>query len=335
MTINRNKLLILIVLPVILFFVSLFLGRYPVAPGTVLKILADSLVPGTFECHDTARTVILQVRLPRILLAMLVGAGLSISGATFQGMFRNPLVSPYILGVCSGAGFGAALAILCSESPLLIQVSAFSFGLAAVTMAYTLSRVSTSTPVLMMVLSGVVLSALFSALISLAKYVADPYEKLPAIVFWLMGSLSGRSLKDFGFIVIPILMGTTGLLLVRWRINVMSLGHEEARTLGVNIEVMKGIVITCATVITAAAVCVSGVIGWVGLVIPHIGRMLVGPDHRVLLPATLAIGAAYLLMIDNLARILTATEIPLGILTAIVGAPFFAYLLRRTKGGWE
>jgi iron complex transport system permease protein len=280
-------------------------------------------------------TVIFQVRLPRVLLAMFVGAGLSISGASFQGMFQNPLVSPGILGVSAGAGFGAALAILLSGNDAVIQISAFGFAILAVALTYRISRVYKTTPVLMLVLSGVVVGALFLALIGLIKYVADPYEKLPAITFWLMGSLSDASVKHLTTVVPPIVAGSIGLLLVRWRMNILSMGDEEARSLGINTELLKRFIIICATVVTAAAVCVSGMIGWVGLVIPHVARMIVGPDHKVLLPASLSLGAGYLLVIDNIARTATSAEIPLGILTAIIGAPFFAYLLRKTRGrGW-
>ena len=215
-----------------------------------------------------------------------------------------------------------------------IQLSALLFGILAIALAYFISRVYRSTPTLMLVLSGVVVGAIFSALISLIKYVADPYQKLPAIVFWLMGSLSAASTSDLIAAAPPILLGSLGLLLVRWRINILSLGDEEARSLGVRTDLLKGIIIACATLVTAVGVSVSGIIGWVGLVIPHVGRMLVGPDHRVLLPASVALGAGYLVLIDDLARTITTAEIPLGILTALVGAPFFAYLLRRTKGRW-
>lgn len=331
---SKKKLIILIALPLALFFISLFWGRYPISPLTVIQVLAAKVLPIEPHWPDTVETVIFQIRMPRALLAMFVGASLAISGASFQGMFQNPLVSPGILGVSAGAGFGAALAILLSGNAVMIQVFALVFGMVAVAMTYTISRVYKTTPVLMLVLSGVVVGALFSALISLTKYVADPYEKLPAIVFWLMGSLSASSVKDLFTAVPPMILGTTGLLLVRWRINILSMGDEEARALGINTELLKGIIIVCATVVTASAVCVSGIVGWVGLVIPHVGRMMVGPDHRVLLPASLAIGAAYLLLIDDLARTVTSAEIPLGILTAIVGAPFFAYILRRTRGGW-
>jgi iron complex transport system permease protein len=280
-------------------------------------------------------TVIFKVRLPRILLAMLVGSALSISGASFQGMFQNPLVSPSILGVSSAAGFGAAVAILYSCNSLMIQVSAILFGLIGVILTYFLSRVYKTTSILMLVLSGVVISAFLSALISLTKYVADPYEKLPAITFWLMGSLSTASMKDLLRIIFPMSLGIGGLLAVSWRINILSMGDEEARSLGIKTELLKGVIIFCATILTASAVCVSGMIGWVGLIIPHICRMIVGPDHRKLLPASLSVGAAYLLLIDDLARTVSSAEIPLGILTAIIGLPFFAYLIRKTKGGWH
>jgi len=266
---------------------------------------------------------------------MCIGAALSIGGASFQGMFRNPLVSPDILGVSSGAGFGAALAILLSGDQAWIRVSAFAFGIIGVIIAYMMSRTFNTTPTLMLVLSGVVVSAFFGALISATKTVADPYSKLQAITFWLMGGLSAVTARDIVWTIPPIAVSAVVLLLIRWRINIISMGDEEAASLGVNTEVIKGVVILCVTLLTASAVCISGIIGWVGLVIPHIGRMLVGPDHKVLLPVSLILGAMYLLAMDDIARTVTAAEIPLGILTAIIGAPFFGYLIRKTKGAWS
>jgi len=331
---SKKKLAIMIMVPVGLFFLSLLLGRYTIDPLTCIKVLASKFLPIQRDWSSTVESVIFDIRLPRALLAMIVGAGLSISGASFQGMFRNPLVSPDVLGVSAAAGFGAACGILLSNGAILIQILALFFGVVGVVLAYMLSRVYKTTPILMLVLSGIVVGAFFSALISLTKYVADPYSKLPVITFWLMGSLSSALYKDI-LLAGPItFIGTTGLLLVRWQLNVLSMGDKEARSVGVKTELLKVIIIGCATLITAASVCVSGIIGWVGLVIPHIGRMIVGPDHRVLLPATISIGASYLLVIDNIARCVMATEIPLGILTALVGAPFFAYLIRKTRGGW-
>jgi iron complex transport system permease protein len=324
---------LLVVVPLGLACLSLFLGRFPISPVTLVRVMSSRILPVQPDWPDTVETVIFNIRLPRTVLAMCIGAGLSISGAAFQGMFQNPLVSPDILGVTAGAGFGAALGILLSGNAVMIQVSALCFGVLAVALSYLISRVYKTVPTLMLVLSGVVVGAIFSALLSLIKYVADPNQKLPAIVFWLMGSLAAVSKRDVITAVPPILLGTIGLLLVRWRINILSMGDEEARSLGVKVERLKGVIILCCTAVTASAVSVCGIIGWVGLVIPHIGRMLVGPDHKVLLPASLALGAAYLLFIDDLARTMISAEIPLGILTAIVGAPFFAFLLRKSRRG--
>jgi iron complex transport system permease protein len=332
---SKKKILLLIVLPLAIFYISLFVGRYPISPLTVIQVMLSKIFPIEPSWAETIENIIFRIRLPRTLLAMFVGSALSISGASFQGMFRNPLVSPDILGVSAAAGFGAALAILISGNSVTIQVLAFVFGIFGVFLTYLISRVYKTTPVLILVLSGVVVGAFFSALISATKYVADPYEKLPAITFWLMGSLASASIKDLITAVPPILLGTVGLLMVRWRINILAMGDEEARSLGIRTEILKFFIIFCCTLVTASAVCVSGMIGWVGLIIPHVGRMLVGPDHKQLLPASMALGATYLLVIDDLARTVTSAEIPLGILTAVIGAPFFAYLIRRTKGGWK
>ncbi len=327
-------LVALLLLTAVVGFASLFLGRYPISPGTMLRVLISPLVPVEASWEPTVETVVFNIRLPRVLLAMCIGASLSVSGAAFQGMFQNPLVSPDILGVTAGAGFGAALGILLSGSAIVIQLSALAVGILAVVLTYLISRVYRTTPTLMLVLSGIVVGSIFGALLSLAKYVADPQEKLPAIVFWLMGSLATVSRPDVAYAVPPMVLGMGTLLLLRWRVNLLSMGDDEARALGVNPDRLKAVLITACTVATAAGVSVSGIIGWVGLVIPHLGRMLVGPDHRVLMPVSLALGAIYLTVIDDLARSLMAAEIPLGILTAIVGAPFFAVMLRRTRGGW-
>jgi len=326
--------IVLFFLSVAIFLISLSIGRYPLPLGMVFKIPASKFFSIQHTWSENMEIVLLNIRLPRAIVAMLVGAGLSISGASFQGIFKNPLVSPYILGVSAGAGFGAALAILLSGSMIVIQLSAFVFGAMAVALTYVISRIYKTTPILVLVLAGIVVGAFFSALISLVKYVADPTDKLPAIVFWLMGSLASVTTKDAILVTPPIVAGLFVLLLLSWRINILSMGDEDAQTLGINTEKLKLIIIISVTVITASAVCVSGIIGWVGLIIPHVARMIVGPDHKVLLPVSAAIGASYLLLVDSLARTMTTAEIPLGIITAIVGAPFFAYLLRKSKGGW-
>jgi iron complex transport system permease protein len=324
----------IILLPVLIFFLSLFIGRYNLSPLTVVMILVSKFLPITSMGSATAELVLIKVRLPRVLMAMLIGAGLSISGASFQGIFKNPLVSPSLLGVSSAAGFGAVIAILFSAPPLLIQIAAMAMGIGGVFLTYFISRIYKTTPILMLILGGVIVSAFFASLISLVKYVADPDDKLPEIVFWLMGSLNMTSYKQLLMLFPCMIIGTMGLLLVSWRINILTMGEKEARSLGVNTELIKGIVIVCSTLITASAVCVSGMIGWVGLIIPHIARIFVGSDNRYVLPASCALGASYLLLIDNISRAATASEIPLGILTSIVGTPFFAYLLRRKEGGW-
>jgi len=326
---------LLVVVPFALLYVSLFVGRFYVAPHDVARIIASLVVAIPQDWPDSVTTIVLQIRLPRALMAMAVGAGLSISGAAFQGMFRNPLVSTDVLGVSAASGFGAALAILLDRRLVELQLIAFVFGLLGVLITYLLARVYRTTPALMLVLSGVIVGAFFSALLSGAKFVADSEAKLPAITYWLLGSFNATTVRSVATIVPAIAAGVAGLLLVRWKLNVLSMGDDEARALGVRTEWLKGIVIACATLITSAAVSACGVVGWVGLVIPHVARMLVGPDHRILLPATLSLGASYLLVIDGLARTATAVEIPIGILTSIIGAPFFAYLLRRTSATWQ
>lgn len=333
---NRTTLVYL--LPIALLIISLFVGRYQTPLSAVVDesiSTFSSLFFGTPASVSTQHTVLFNVRLPRILAALLVGAALSIAGASFQGIFRNPLVSPYILGVGSGAGFGACLAILLWNNYLMIQLMAFAFGLLAMFIAISMGKVSKGTGTLVFVLSGIIVNSIFTALTSLAKYVADPYDQLPAIVFWLMGSLATVRYVDLLYILLPILIGTLILFLFRWRINILSLGDEEAKALGMDVEKMRLVIIVCATLVTSAAVSISGVIGWVGLVVPHISRMIVGPNYSRLLPMSMVIGASFMLIVDDLSRTIVATEIPLGILTALVGAPVFAYLIKKGRMGWN
>ena len=331
----RTVPLLLIVLPGIIFFISICLGRYEVCPKKVLSILTSGGLYSDINYNDIEEMVIINVRLPRVLLAMVVGSGLAVAGASFQGLFGNPLVSPHILGVTSGAGFGAALGILISGHMGVVQFSAIAFGMTAVCLVYTISHFSNGSRLFVLVLSGIIVGALFTALISLVKLAADPDDKLPSIVFWLMGSLSGASYRDLVLGSSLILVGVIILLLLRWRINILSLSEEEAQSLGINIQGLRLTVIATATLITASAVSLCGIIGWIGLIIPHVARMVVGPDHKNLLPACVPIGGFYLLLIDDMARAAMPMEIPLSILTALVGAPFFAYLLRKTGGGWK
>lgn len=333
----RRPLRLQVLLCVLLFvigIVSLMLGRLRINPIDVVMMLASTLFPIEQAWPSTVQSVLFDVRIPRLLTGMLVGAGLSVSGAAFQGLFRNPLVSPHILGVSAGAGLGAALAILFFGNIYMIQVLSFIFGLLAVSMTYLLSRVYKTTPVLMLVLSGIIVGALFSASTSLLKYIADPVNQMPSIVFWMLGSLNNSSNKDIAIVGPIMLAGIAILLLIRWRINLLAMGEEDARALGVNTTQIRAIIIVCATVISACSVSIAGIIGWIGLVIPHIGRLLVGPDNKLLLPVATLVGASYLVAVDTVARTAMESEIPIGILTAVVGAPIFAYLLRKNRTEW-
>ena len=332
---KKWKIALLWALPIIVAVVSLGVGRFGVDLGQIVKILISPIFPIEQTWTQMEETVVMQIRLPRIILAFLIGGGLAIAGAAFQGMFGNPLVSPDILGVSAGAGFGASLGILIAGHGFAAQVMALLFGLGAIIFTYLISGVKKSAPIFMLVLAGVVTSALFQALISLTKFVADPEEKLPAITYWLMGSLGTATYKDVYIAGPIILIGILILYALRWRINLLTLPEDEAKSLGISVTRLKWTVILGATLITAASVAVAGIVGWVGLIIPHIARMIVGNNNQLVLPVSVSIGGAYLLVIDNLARSITATEIPLSILTAIIGAPFFAILLRKTGGGWS
>ena len=319
-----------------LVLASFGLGRYGVPFGRVLGILGSTFgdVPQFWD--DTEQAVVLAIRVPRVLVACVAGAGLAIAGAALQGTFRNPLVGPQIIGVSSGAAFGGAIALLLFPGKLALVGLCFVFGLLAIAIVLAMSRVGGRTPILMLVLAGVVTSAFFTALVSLIKYIADPEDTLPTIVFWLMGSFSTAGYDELVWLAVPTVMAGAVLYLLRWRINVLSLGDEEAEALGIRVERTRLAIILCVAAIAASVVAVAGVVGWVGLVVPHVARMMVGPDHRVLLPASALTGAGYLLLIDDMARTATAAEIPLGVITAIIGAPIFAYLLKRTQGrGWR
>ncbi|MBN1134469.1 MAG: iron ABC transporter permease [Methanosarcinaceae archaeon] len=335
---KSHTLIFLYVLPFVLIVFSLFVGRYQIQVSSVIDEIIISSYALLYGIHlpvSTDHTVLFSVRLPRIIAALLVGSALSIAGVSFQGVFRNPLVSPYILGVGSGAGFGACLGILLFDSALIIQLLAFIFGLLAMFFAIFMGKVSRGTGSLVFVLAGIIVGSIFTSLISLVKYVADPYDELPEIVFWLMGSLSTVRYEDIVWLAFPLVIGATVLLLLRWRINVLSLGDEEAKALGVDIERIRLVIILCATLVTSAAVSISGIIGWVGLVVPHIARMLVGPNYSILMPVSFVLGASFLLLVDDLARTIAATEIPLGIITSLFGAPLFAYLIKRGRLGWN
>lgn len=306
------------------------IGRYPLKPSEIFMWIAGK------QTDANIGNIMMNIRLPRVLGAILAGACLSCAGASYQGIFRNPMVSPDILGATSGAGFGAAVAIVTSMPPIVIQLSAFVFGIAAVAACYAISVIvgRKENITLVLILSGMVITSLLGAFVSIIKYTADPYGKLPEITYWLMGSLSAITLKQLIPALPPMIVGFIVLMSVKWRINVLSYGDEEARSLGVNAKALRAVVIAAATLITASAVSVCGQIGWVGLVIPHMTRMLAGPDYRKLMPTTILMGGIFLLIVDTISRNLLRVEIPLGILTAIIGAPVFVGLLFRQRRGW-
>lgn len=329
------KFIILVAVFIAAILVSVVLGRYSLSIEDFIKVVWSRvpLINMEHTWSPAAEKVLFEIRLPRIAAAVLIGAALSMAGVCYQGMFRNPLVSPDILGASTGAGFGAAMAILMGAGYFVISASAFIFGLLAVMLAYTVSRFSKTNETLAMILGGMVISALFSAGTSFIKLVADTDDQLPAITYWLMGQLSSIKPDDLKFIIIPMAVGMIPLFLVRWRLNLLTIEEETSKSVGINITALRLVVVVCATLLTASAVSVSGMIGWVGLVIPHFCRMIYGYDYRRLIPATAMFGAAFLLAVDDIARLATTAEIPIGILTSFVGAPLFLYLLLTTGGG--
>lgn len=327
------KVAVLIALPVIFFVGTICIGRYSISPVTVAKCFAEAITGTDMGIADKPYAVVMNLRLPRAFQGLIVGASLAVSGACFQSLFRNPLVSSGMLGVSSGSGFGAALSILLFNNMFMTSAFSFFFGLLAVILSYLVGKVSGGTPTITLVLGGTIIQSIFSALLSLLKYIADPYSELPQITFWLMGSLASTKTAELAFSVLPMGIGLVGMMLFRWRLNVLSMGDREAKTLGLNVGLNKGFVIGFATLATAGAVCISGVIGWVGLVVPHMCRMVIGSDNKWLIPAAISVGACFMVFVDTICRTLTGAEIPIGIVTAIVGGPFFIYLLRKTKGG--
>ena len=328
---RRGRLILCILAAALLslFLLSFWLGRYDVPPGEVIRILLARLFPLDATWTEQMQVAVVHIRLPRILLACMVGGCLATAGTAYQSVFRNPMAAPDILGASSGACFGAALAILLGFSRSSVTVLAFGSSLLSVALVYAIARRTRGNQVMSILLAGVMIGSLFSACTSYVKLVADPSNQLPEITYWLMGSLSGTRMGTVRFAAVCMAVGLVPLLLLRWRMNLLTLSPDEARAMGVHTDRLRLAVILSSTVLTAAAVSVSGMIGWVGLVIPHLSRRIVGSDCRRLMPMACLFGAAFLLLVDNMARCLTATEIPIGILTAFVGAPFFIYLMVR------
>ncbi len=332
-----------------IMMLSFALGRYPINPIELVQTvygLANNAIAGflqsvfgvtvpLIEVDQKMATALLNIRLPRIMVVVLVGAALAVAGASYQGMFKNPLVSPDLLGASAGASLGACLALLLDMPNSMVQLLAFIGAMVAVGGAVWMNKmVNRYDAILGLVLGGMLVSTLFQSGTSLIKFMADANDKLPAITFWLMGSFSRIDQNDFLMIVLPMVLGFSLLLMERWKLNVLSFGEEEAKSLGINTRRVRTVVIFAATLIVACSVAVSGIVGWVGLVIPHLARAIVGPNYKVLLPASMFIGAGYLLLVDNVARLISSTEIPIGILTAILGVPFFIFIFRHNMKGW-
>lgn len=331
---RKNRIIIaaFIVVLIILMIVSLFLGRMDISLKELCGIITSEFYP--IEQFWTAQqeSIILYTRIPRVLLACLVGACLSSAGATYQGIFQNPMAAPDILGASAGAAFGASIAIVNDASGEVIMLSAFFFSILTVMIVYFTSRFASGSQILGLVLAGVMISSLFSAGTSFIKLIADTDTQLPAITYWLMGSLNGTRMEDVQFAIIPMLIGLIPLIIIRWRINILTVGDAEALTMGVNVRQIRLVAIIASTLITAASVSVSGMIGWIGLVIPHLSRKMVGNDYKYLMIVSMLFGAVFLLIVDDISRSLLSTELPLGILNAFIGAPFFIYLLTRKEG---
>ncbi|MDT3390160.1 MAG: iron ABC transporter permease [bacterium] len=323
------KVTVLGIVTVVVAVAALGIGRYWLSPIQIIKVLLQQITGLNYGMDKNAVAVVMHIRLPRILASLLLGAGLALSGQTFQMIFRNPLVSPDVLGTSTAASFGASLSLLLGLSSVLVSVNAFAAGIAALVLIYAIASRTRREQTLALILVGMVVSSLFSSATSFVKLIADPNNVLPAITYFLMGTLSGTGFEELGMIVIPVGASIVVLLLLSWRINLLSLSEDEARSIGVNTRLIRAVAITCATLITACSVAVAGNIGWVGLVIPHISRMLVSNDARYSFPSTVFFGASFLTLVDCVSRAAATIEIPIGILTSFIGAPFFLFLLFR------
>ncbi|MBF8984221.1 iron ABC transporter permease [Lutibacter sp. B2] len=331
--VGTTKILISLLIFCIIFILSLMVGRYRLTPVQILYLIKE--IPKYIWGHNAVtppELIFYRVRLPRAILASTVGAVLSITGVLFQGIFKNPLASPSILGVTSGCCFGAALGILLpTQYPYIVQILAFVFGIISVLLTYSMAKIGKNQGVIMLVLAGMVISSFFSAALSFLKYVADPYEQLPAIVFWMMGGFHRSNWTNVSILLISVIPCVILLISMSWQVNIISLGDEDAKSLGINVKKIRFILLIIASFMVASCVSVSGTISWVALVIPHITRLIIGSNHRYTLPLSFIIGGSFTLVIDNIARTLTTSEIPISILTAAVGAPVFGYLLLMKK----
>ncbi|MGW0252065.1 FecCD family ABC transporter permease [Nocardia goodfellowii] len=325
---------VMLALGVILVGIAIFalaVGRYYVPPNEVARLLLGQVFPIRETWLPQERSVVLDIRLPRVLLSMILGAGLALTGAVMQAVFRNPLASAQMLGVSSGASFGGVLMLMGGIGGAYLVGGAFAGGVLALVLVLLISRATPGSPLLMIILGGTVIGAMFQAMVSFITYIADPYRELPAIVFWLLGSLATAGYGKVLLALVPIAIGASVVIALRWRLNILAMGDEDAQALGLRPARMRLLLLACVALITAGSVAVAGVIGWVGLMVPHLARMMVGTDNRIVVPMSALLGASYLTLIDTLSRTLSTAEIPIGILTAMVGAPFFVLLLIRNR----
>lgn len=325
--------IVLILLPILLSVVCLALGRYSLTIGETVRALLSTFT--SIETNNTAYTIVVNLRLPRVILAVTLGAGLACAGAAFQGLFSNPLATPDTLGVTAGAAVGAIVGIMFDKNLITMQFIALIFGLGTAALTMAVARIRSRTSIVMIILSGVIIAALCNAVLSIIKYTADPLNKLPTITYWLMGSMSAVTYKSLALGLPFVLVGILIIFMLRWRLNILTLSEDEIRASGINVPRIRMAIITASTMITASCVSMCGQVGWVGLLVPHCARMIFGSNNRYVIPASISLGAMFMLMIDTMARTLLPSEIPISILTAIIGAPFFIYLLRKTGGGWK
>lgn len=328
----RNKVIILVLIFIATSILSISIGRFYIAPMDIIKIILNKLFNITFSNFEYKKeAVIFVLRFPRIIAAILVGASLSLSGATYQGIFKNPLVAPDLLGVSSGATIGAAIAILLELSPSLIQILAFLGGIVAVSMTLSIPRLIKNDSMIILVLSGIIVSGFLASIMGIIKYVADPETQLAPITYWQLGSLAAVTYSDLKYSILPMALSIFFVYKLRWQINILSLGDNDARSLGLAVKKIRIFLIVLSTVLTASSVSMTGTIGWIGLIVPHFARLLVGADNQRLIPIVFLLGSIFLLIIDTLSRIITGSEIPLSILTGLLGAPFYFYLLLKQR----
>ena len=322
--------IIFVLAPFLAMLVCLGIGRYHLSVAETIDTIAAVITGG--EVEATVYSVLFKVRLPRLILALFVGAGLAVAGTSFQSLFSNPLATPDTLGVATGASFGAVLALLLCDNIIVVQVMALLFGLLSLFITCMVSKMNGKSSIIMVVLSGMVVSSIFQALVSLVKYTADTEEKLPAITYWLMGSMSRATAQSLLIGAPFIIIGIAILFALRWRLNILSLQEDEAKSLGINVKRLRLLVMVASTMVTASCVSMCGQVGWVGLLVPHAARMIYGSDNKKIIPAGICMGATFMIIIDTIARAASAAEIPVSILTALIGAPFFVLLLRKTGG---